>query len=169
MESVFSGIADRWYYSNRSLFSLSSITTTSSLLVLALTTSDGVLFFAICLEWFFYGKVSVPCALTCTLAKEVQLFLGLGLYSGIFVMYLHCSSSKSRTATILFYALCLLYVLSTAIVVSDLIDVIFQVSNNFICKNIIFYQLCSCISIHDRLNFKLTHCQFYFTFQLFKS
>ena len=41
-------------------------------------------------------------------------------------------------ATIVFYALCLLYVLSAATVVSDLATLILQVSNNPICKNIIF-------------------------------
>ena len=92
----------------------------------------------LCLEGFFYGKMSVPCALTCIFAKEVQLFSGLGLYSGIFAMYLHCSLNKSRMATILFYALGLLYVLSTATVVIDLVSLIFDVSNNPICKNITF-------------------------------
>jgi hypothetical protein len=97
----------------------------------------------ICFEWFFYGTTSVPslCALTCTLAsaKEVQLFPGLGLYSGIFAMYLQCHPNESRTATIIFYALCLLYVLSTVNVVVDLFNYIFiLVSNNSICKNIIF-------------------------------
>ena len=53
-------------------------------------------------------------------------------------MYLHCSLNKSRTATIVFYALCLLYVLSTATIVSDVINVILKVSNNPICKNINF-------------------------------
>ena len=94
-------------------------------------TSDEALMIAMCLEGFFYGKMSVLCALTCTLAKEVQLFLGLGVYSGIFAMYLQCSSNKA----IVFYALCLLYVLSTATIVSDLVNVILQVSNNPICKN----------------------------------
>ena len=41
-------------------------------------------------------------------------------------------------ATILFYALCLLYVLSTATLVSDLVAIILQVSNNLIRKIIIF-------------------------------
>ena len=125
---------------------------------------------AICLEGFFYGKISVPCALTCTPAKEVQLFPGLGLYSGIFITYLHCSSSKSRTVTtgILFYALRLLYVLSTATVVGDLLYVILQVSNSPIYKNIIFHQLYSGILVNYRLNFKLTHCQYYITLILSK-
>ena len=55
-------------------------------------------------------------------------------------MYLHCSPNKSGKAIILFYALCLLHVLSTATVVSDLVSniMVFQVSNNPIYKNIIF-------------------------------
>jgi hypothetical protein len=80
---------------------------------------------------------------TCTLAKEVQLFpAGLGLYSGIFAMYyLQRSSDKSRTAYIIFYALCVLYVLSTVNVVLDLVGntLGLEVSNNSrICKNITF-------------------------------
>ena len=90
------------------------------------------------LEGFFYGKISVLCALTCTLAKVVELFPGLGLYSGIFAVYLQCSSDKSRTAIIHFYTLCLLYVLSTASILSDLVVAILQVSDNPICKNVKF-------------------------------
>ena len=52
----------------------------------------------------------------------------------MFVMYLRCPPNKTR-ATILFYALCLLYVLSTATFVADLLNLIFEVStNNSICK-----------------------------------
>ena len=86
------------------------------------------------------------CSLLCTFAKEVQLFprTGLGLYSGIFALYLQleCQSNKSRMAKIVFYALCLLHVLSTLSFVSDLVGLIYltllQVSNNSICKNNIF-------------------------------
>ena len=76
-------------------------------------------------------------------AKEVQLFFGLGIYSGIFAIYLQSASKDSRTTTMVFYALCLLYILSTASVVSDLLQVILVnidslgISNNSICKNII--------------------------------
>ena len=97
-------------------------------------TEADASFIAICLEGFFYGKISI---LTCTLAKEVQLFPGPGLYSGIFAMYLQCPTNKSRTAVIL-YAVCLLYVLSTVTFVTDLVALILEVSNNSICKNIIF-------------------------------
>ena len=55
------------------------------------------------------------------LAKEIQFFPGLGLYSAIFVIYLHGPSKESRTATIVFYVICLLYVLSTATLVCDLL------------------------------------------------
>ena len=42
-------------------------------------------------------------------------------------MYLKCQSDKFRKATIVFYALCLLYILSTATVVSDLVVITIQV------------------------------------------
>ena len=84
----------------------------------------------LCLEGFLYGIISILRALTFTLAKEVQLFFGLGLYSGIFAIYLQCPLKESRTATIIFYVLCLLYVLSTATVVCDLINPVISVSNS---------------------------------------
>ena len=92
----------------------------------------------------------------CTLVKEVQLLPGLGLYSGIFVMYLQNQPDKStgKTATIVFHAICLLYVQSTAHFISDLVAVILviEVSDNSICtKNIIFLsgQLCRHVSVHQ--------------------
>ena len=114
------------------------ITSPLSPTIVFMISAQEASFIAICLEGFFYGKISVLCALTCTLAKDAQIFLGLGLYSGIFAMYLQCPSRKSRTAIILFYALCLLYVLSTATAVCDLVNIILEVSNNSICDSIIF-------------------------------
>ena len=83
------------------------------------------------------------CSSPCTLAKEVhwQLFPGLGIYSGILAMYFQCQSNKSTamTTTIVFYAICLLYVLSTVNFVCDLVALILLVSNNSVCsKNIHF-------------------------------
>ena len=73
-------------------------------------------------------------------AKEVQIICpGLGIYSGIFTIYIQCTLKESRTITIVFYALCLLHVLSTATIVGDSLSTIIGVSNNFICKNIISY------------------------------
>ena len=75
-------------------------------------------------------------------AKEVQLLPGLGIYSGIFAIYLQCVLSKEpRTTSIVFYALCLLHILSTATVISDLLLVlaVIEVSINYICKNINFF------------------------------
>ena len=93
-----------------------------------------------CVEWFLYGKISVLCALTCTLAKEVRLTPGLGIYCGIFAIYIHCvlARKESRESNTIFYALCLLFVLSTAAVVSDVLKCIIDVSNIFISRNIIF-------------------------------
>ena len=89
-------------------------------------------------EWFLYGKISVLCALTCVLLKKSKLFPGLGIYSGIFAIYSQCALKESRTTTIVYYALCLLYVLSTATVVTDLLLAVIEVSTNYNCKNIIF-------------------------------
>ena len=98
-----------------------------------------------CFEGFLFGNVSVLCALTCNLAisfaQKVQLFTVLGVYSGIFAIYLQWTSDESRTLTanVVFYAICLLYVFCAATVVGDFISYIVQVSNKFsICKSIIF-------------------------------
>ena len=92
-------------------------------------------------SWRFYlkGSSTVRYALTCTFAKEVQLFPGPGLYFGIFAIYLQCPSKRSGPALILFYAVCLLCALSTATFVSDLASFILFVSNNSIRKNTFLY------------------------------
>ena len=69
----------------------------------------------------------------------VQLFLDLGIYSGIFVIYLQCPSRESRTAKTVFYLLSLLYVLSMATFVADILAFIFKL---IVSNNSIFYQLC---------------------------
>jgi hypothetical protein len=77
--------------------------------------------------------------LSCTLAKEVtvHLFLGLGVYTGIFALYLQCPLKESKTAIIVFYVLCLLYALSMTDVAMDLLVFVLTVSNNSIRKIII--------------------------------
>ena len=137
-----------------------------------LTTANEILIISLCVESFLYGKISVPWALTCTViqtvAEEVQLlFPGPGLYSGIFAIYLQYPKKDSRTAKIIFYVLCLLYVLSTATVVGDFLATTLAlygsgVSNNSICnlKNMFFYQLCrmqhQLFRIHYHFNLELT-------------
>ena len=97
-----------------------------------------------------YPFCSLPQA--CTLAIKSLKSPDLGLYSGLFAMYLQYQFNKStqasRTTTIVFYAICLLYALSTVDFVSDLVGLILVlVSNNSICnKNIVFYQLWSRVS-----------------------
>ena len=72
----------------------------------------------------------------------------LGVYSGIFALYLQCPSDESRvrSANIVFYILSILYILCAATVVCDLLEGIFGVSNKFICKNIIFIINCAVAS-----------------------
>ena len=116
-----------------------SFKSSSSHTVFMITLQEASLI-GLCLEGFLYGKMFNLYALIC--GKEVQLFLGLlGLYSGIFAIYLQSLSNKSRTA-IIFYSLCLLYVLSGATVVCDVLGFIFQVSNSFV-KNIFFLINCA--------------------------
>ena len=92
-----------------------------------------------------YSFGSSPCRI---LAKEFQLFTGLGIYSGILAMYfqfqLESKKSTGRKTTIVSYAVCLLYVLSTVNFVSDLVALILEVSNSSICsKNNLLYNRCA--------------------------
>ena len=98
---------------------------------MSITTNEEVIALVTFVEGLLYGNISVLCALTCTLTKEVQLFPGLGIYSGLFAIYLQCSSKESRMATVIFYALCVPCVLSTAAVVIDFLAFTFEV-----CKKI---------------------------------
>ena len=147
---VFSGLAN--HFSNASLFSLCSTISMAYFHPVPAThvynITDGFKYYeeyywayiGICLEGFLYGKIFASYALTCILANEVQLlFTGLGIYSGIFAMYLKCPVNESRQANILFYSLCLLYFLSAVNVAIDIVIITLEVStNSSIYKNIIF-------------------------------
>ena len=154
---VFNGLAGHYSCSDTSIFPLfyrdyNRLSSNPSTGTVFMLTFNEILFIVLCLEWFLYGKISVPWALTCTvtLAKEVQLFPGPGIYSGIFAIYLQCPKKESRSAMIVFYVLCLLYVLSTATVVCDLLlsilGIYFDVSNNSIrnLKNMFFISYAGC-------------------------
>ena len=134
-----------YLYSNTSVFLLlycNRLSSSSPSTVFMISFNESFLI-SLCLEWFLYGKI---CALTLNLAEEIELFPGTGLYSGIFAIYLQCPKKDSRTGIIVFYLLCLLYVLSTATVVCDLLSATvayssqYKVSNNLICnlKNMFF-------------------------------
>ena len=127
MNRVFSGLAD---HISVSPFLYYNHLSSSSRGTVIMTTLNEAYFISTCVEGFLYGKLC-----SCTLAKEVQLFPRLGLYSGIFAIYLQCPSKRSGTATILFYAVCLLHALSTVSFVGDLVALILFVSKNSISKN----------------------------------
>ena len=153
---VFSGLDD--LYSNTSLFPPSSTQALfrspgtvfmTQVIIINIIEQDFLL--STFLEGFLYGKIVL--FLPCTLVKEVQLSPGLGIYSGILVMYFRCQSESKKstggTTTIIFYAVCLLYFLSTVNFILDLTVLEREVSNNSIySKNIIFYHLCSGISVY---------------------
>ena len=113
LNRVFSGLAD--HYSSTSLFSL-------------FRAPFSWLLWMTSFRFALKGYSTVRYVLG-TLTKEVQLFPGLGLYSGIFALYLQCPSKKFTTTIILFYAVCLLYVLSTVSFIGDLVGYIIEVSN----------------------------------------
>ena len=133
MNGVFNGLAN--HYSNTSL-PLPAFAPSSWVLLLQN--------FCPVFQYILKGSstVTYPCFINFLLlvAKEVQLFLGQGVYSGIFAIYLKCPSNESRTrmANIVFYTICLLYAFCSATIVIDLLYFILGVSNKFICKNIIF-------------------------------
>ena len=81
----------------------------------------------------------------------------LGVYSGIFALYLQCPSdeSRARSANVVFCILCLLYGLCAASVLCDLLAFTFSVSNKFICKNIIFIISFPQFRIIDALSLQL--------------
>ena len=91
-------------------------------------TPDELYVLYMCLEGFLFGTISVLCFNWYLAKKKVQLFSGLGIYSAIFAIYLQWASKESRT-TIIFYALCLLYFLTTATFVIDLLFYTIGVSN----------------------------------------
>ena len=62
-----------------------------------------------------------------------------GLYSGLFTMYLQSPSINSMKTSITFYALSILYLLSAATLVSDLVALIIEVSNTILSVRISFF------------------------------
>ena len=79
-------------------------------------------FLAKCLEGFFFGAQYVP-ASKLLLTNKPNITLFPGIYSGVFIMYLQYYGSKkgaSKGNNTLFYALCLLYLLSVVSIVVDL-------------------------------------------------
>ena len=179
VNGVFSGLDDHTIPTHLYFTSSTSIITSPGFFfcpgTIFMITAQEASFIAICLEGFFYGKISVLCAQNCTVqvANDAQLFSGLlGLYSGIFAMYLQCPSKKSTSAIILFYAICLLYILSTATFVCDFVNIILEVSTNSICQNYIIFisvVLYSRVSQHyRRFKLKMTRSQCHLAFRLSK-
>src|SRR5271155_3910736 len=93
-------------------------------------TEPDFVYLGICLEGFFYGTI---CSTTVRApAKAIQHHPIPGLYSGIFALYLQYHRSKknidqAKATSILFYALCALYVLSLATFSLDVADFVMQV------------------------------------------
>ena len=90
-------------------------------------------YLGICLAGFLFGTISVLQLPALPLAKAVS-FPFPGFYSGVFVLYLQCHASRTDTVkskSIIFYALCSLYILSVGTIGFDIVSFVTttQVSN----------------------------------------
>ena len=87
-------------------------------------TIENIGYLSYCLEGFFFGDLSQICSTTVTapLSKEVSV---LGLYSGVFAMYLQYHSLSAKGADnarqTFSYALCVLYALAVAFIAFDIV------------------------------------------------
>lgn len=86
-------------------------------------TFHDFLFLGSCLEGLLFGKISVLQSVLHPFLKSFKLQKNyLGLYSGIFAMYVEYYVSKKETdakQTLIFLALCILYVLSVIVIALD--------------------------------------------------
>src|ERR1700735_865771 len=74
-------------------------------------------YLGLCLEGFFFRTISVNCQAQD--AKAVPHCPILGLYSGIFAIYLQHHQSTAQGKSILFYALSVLYALTAATIIIE--------------------------------------------------
>jgi len=78
-------------------------------------------YLATCLEGLFYGMISIL-GLSHPLLKQFKFYPVPGLYCGIFAMYFQYHASIKGTKNMLpFYALSVLYLLSTGIFACDIV------------------------------------------------
>ena len=77
------------------------------------------------------------------LFSSAELIPGTGLYTAIFIMYLQYQTSKRSVIDIvqnvLFYLICILYVLSVVTIIGDTVDFIITVSSSRLCRLVVFY------------------------------
>ena len=98
-------------------------------------TSENFTYFSLCVEGLFYDMISVlplSCPKSLNQSNNIPPYY-LGLYSGIFIMYLQHSASKKdvKKGKVLFHALWLLYVLCLATFVFDIgVFIFLMVSKN---------------------------------------
>jgi hypothetical protein len=98
------------------------------------TSEFTFIYLANCLQGLLYGMILIL-RLSRRLLKEVKNYPVPGLYCGIFAMYFQYHISIEGTKNmLLFYALSVLYLLSTGVILCDIvflvIDLDLPVSNN---------------------------------------
>ena len=104
-------------------------------------TRNNYVYISLCLESFIFGEIPAVLQLSRHLSKrDSNLPLVPGLYSGIFVMYLQYHAAKKRSNNVkentIFYALCVVYALSMAIMA---LDIAVSVTTAFVSNYIFFF------------------------------
>lgn len=94
-------------------------------------------------EGFLFGKkLSILISPPLSFLKLSQNYTaGLGIYLAMFAMYLQYEGTKKpldKRTTIVFYSLCTLYALSTAIFTIDITETVLLVSNISVCDHNLF-------------------------------
>ena len=100
-------------------------------------TVEEFFYLAASVESFLFGMISIFQLLGTSLLIQSNITLVLGIYSGIFAMYLRYYSSQKDTKSILFYAVCVLYALNTTKIVLNFMTFGPLVSNNTVLPNFV--------------------------------
>ena len=101
-------------------------------MTISLNEGEEFLYLGVCLAGFLFGKIYVlqssrPLPVLLAQAVKYSPPMFPGIYSGIFILYLQYHASKTdnvKANIIIFYALCLLYVLSVATVGIDIVNLL---------------------------------------------
>ena len=96
-------------------------------------------YLGLCLEAFFFGAIFF---FILQVLRPPSLFRSTGIYSAIFIMYIQYHSSERRSdmrKTILFFAICALYILSSVTMILDFAGVEILLVRRPFPKNLLRY------------------------------
>ena len=109
-------------------------------------TGFVIYYLAKCLEGGLFGELAALLLVHASFKIDNNPIPGI--YSGLFAIHLACHATKRETDSskpnIIFYALCVLYVLTGIVVAIDIVPIFVS---NFIFLNLGLIQLCRMISL----------------------